>query len=292
MKKELFGPMMLFLYGIALIFAAAFVHYGWHYYSLPLLERPHHALHVLLKTGGLYGHGLGVIGSSMILLLFLYSARKRHLFGLRGGRMSHWLNVHIFFGIIGPVLITLHTAMKFNGIVSISYFSMLAVMFSGILGRYIYKQIPRNSVGDALSLEQIDMQDRHMTQKLVNEFKISPEALRTIQQISGAHLAKSKSGMGALFAILANDLKRPLLLKRLQNVLRAQNLRMQPAVFQQILRTAKQKSLLMRKRAFLDSVDKIFHYWHVIHKPFAYVMIIIMFLHIALTITFGYRWIF
>ena len=131
-----------------------------------------------------------------------------------------------------------------------------------------------------------------MTQKLVNEFKISPEALRTIQQISGAHLAKSKSGMGALFAILANDLKRPLLLKRLQNVLRAQNLRMQPAVFQQILRTAKQKSLLMRKRAFLDSVDKIFHYWHVIHKPFAYVMIIIMFLHIALTITFGYRWIF
>ncbi|MFQ5628809.1 MAG: hypothetical protein ACE5I1_08615 [bacterium] len=292
MKIKIFRPVMFVLYGLALVFVAAVAIHGWDYYALPLIERPRNPLHTFLKPGGLWGHGFGIFGSTMILLLFLYSARKRELFCLRFGRMNRWLNVHIFFGITGPVLITLHTAMKFNGIVSISYFSMLAVMFSGILGRYIYMQIPRNPAGEAMTMEQITAEDRRITAILVEKYQLPPKIIRHIQEISGAHKARSRKGLSALFAILIDDLYRPALFRELRRMLREQNLRIPPAAIEHIVRTAKKKSVLLRKCAFLDTVNNLFHYWHVIHKPFAYVMIIIMFLHILLTVTFGYRWIF
>ncbi|MCA9732438.1 MAG: hypothetical protein H6696_13105 [Deferribacteres bacterium] len=292
MKKKINNIILFLLYGITSGFAFLVVRYGWVYYKTPLFDRPHHPLHQLLKPGGLYGHGLGIIGSAMILLLFLYSARKRHMFGLHKGKMSSWLNVHIFFGLMGPVLITLHTAMKFHGIVAISYFSMLAVMFSGIFGRYIYKQIPRNPAGDALSTEEIAEQDKHLTYLLVENYHVPPQTLREIQKISGAQLAQHQSGFAALWTIFINDLKRPLLFRRLHQSLLQQEMKIPQDVMHRIMKVARQKSLLIRKRAFLNTILRVFHYWHVIHKPFAYVMIIIMFLHITIAIALGYTWIF
>ncbi len=46
---------------------------------------------------------------------------------------------------------------------------------------------------------------------------------------------------------------------------------------------------LSRKIAFWDAAHTLFHYWHVIHKPFAYIMIVIMIIHIGVTITLGYK---
>jgi hypothetical protein len=36
----------------------------------------------------------------------------------------------------------------------------------------------------------------------------------------------------------------------------------------------------------------LFHYWHVFHKPFAFIMYIIMLIHIGIALWLGYRWIF
>ena len=292
MKKRLNNALLFLLYMLGFVFALVVVRYGWTYYVTPLVDRPHHALHAVLKPGGLYGHGFGIIGSVMVLLLFLYSVRKRRMFGVGFGRMSTWLNIHIFFGIMGPILITLHTAMKFNGIVSVSYYSMLAVMFSGILGRYIYKQIPRTPAGETLTMEQINDQDKRMTHILVEEYHLPPDALRAIQRIAGVHIVREHHGLGILWTIIKNDFRRPFMLRRLHKALQKSDLHLPAQIMHIIMLIARQKSLLMRKRAFLNTILKVFHYWHVIHKPFAYVMIIIMFLHIGLAIAFGYLWIF
>ena len=42
----------------------------------------------------------------------------------------------------------------------------------------------------------------------------------------------------------------------------------------------------------LQLMQKLFNYWHVIHLPFAIVMLVIMLVHVGITLTFGYRWIF
>ena len=46
--------------------------------------------------------------------------------------MRGWLEVHIFCGIVGPVLVTFHTSFKFNGIISVAYWSMVAVVAVGL----------------------------------------------------------------------------------------------------------------------------------------------------------------
>ena len=42
----------------------------------------------------------------------------------------------------------------------------------------------------------------------------------------------------------------------------------------------------------LKVMQKLFKYWHVIHLPFALIMLIIMIIHVAVTLAFGYKWIF
>ena len=183
MKLFSFRAFMQTLYATGLLSVLAVLLTGMPYYLLQLSERPHSDMHAQLKPAGGWGHGLGIIGSAMILLLLLYSARKRRRLGLRFGRLSRWLDVHIFLGIMGPLLITLHTAMKFNGIVSISYFSMLAVAISGVFGRYVYMQIPRDARGDALGLEKARERLSVVQKSLVEKYANSPQAVRAIQSM-------------------------------------------------------------------------------------------------------------
>jgi len=39
-------------------------------------------------------------------------------------------------------------------------------------------------------------------------------------------------------------------------------------------------------------MQSLFKYWHIAHLPFAIAMFVIMVIHVIVTITFGYRWIF
>jgi hypothetical protein len=279
------------LYTIAILFALGVILKGYGYYSLPVTTRPHSILHQTLKPGGLWGHGLGILGSSMILLLFLYSARKRNKFGLRHGKIKNWLDIHIFFGIMGPVFINLHTSFKFGGIVAVSYFSMMAVMLSGFLGRYLYVQIPRKLSGEELSLNEMKETSRKLTNVLVEKYHLDKNILAQITHISGTVNA-NQSGFAAILAILKNDLTRFFKIRNLQTEIHRKYPKLPPKALHQVISIISQQSLLLRRIAFLKVVQPMLHYWHVIHKPFAYVMVIIMFIHIGVAILFGYSWIF
>lgn len=283
---------LLLLYTAAILFAGAVAVKGYDYYTSPKIERPYSPLHSTFKPGGAWGHGLGILGSSMMLLLFLYSARKRQKLGLRFGKIRHWLNVHIFFGILGPIFVTLHTAFKFGGIVSISYYSMVAVMLSGFVGRYLYVQIPRALSGEELTLKQMAAKYEQLRQLLVEKYHMKPEFLDHIQAFLNPGASSKPTGLAALLVILRSDLVRPFKTRKLRRKLLASHLRLPPVTINHLVELIAQQSLLMRKIALLASIQPMFHHWHVIHKPFAYVMIIIMFIHVGVTLLFGYLWIF
>ena len=44
--------------------------------------------------------------------------------------------------------------------------------------------------------------------------------------------------------------------------------------------------------ARLETMQSLFKYWHVAHRPFALIMLVIVVLHVAVTLLMGYRWIF
>jgi hypothetical protein len=64
------------------------------------------------------------------------------------------------------------------------------------------------------------------------------------------------------------------------------------AEYKKIIALVKGDISLNRRIERLDTMQNLFKYWHVAHFPFALVMLIIMIIHVAVTIVFGYKWIF
>ena len=102
-------------------------------------------------AGELFGHGIGIIGFIFMMMTeTLYSLRKRSR-TVKGGRMSTWLQIHIFTGIVGPYMVLLHTSWKFNGIAGATTLLTVIIVVSGFIGRYVFTRIPRTM--DGLEIE-------------------------------------------------------------------------------------------------------------------------------------------
>jgi len=105
----------------------------------------------LPPAGELFGHGLGIVGFVFMLMTeTLYSLRKRSR-SVKWGRMSSWLQFHIFTGLVGPYMVLLHTSWKFNGIAGVTTLFTVIIVLSGFVGRYIFTRIPRTM--DGLEIE-------------------------------------------------------------------------------------------------------------------------------------------
>ncbi|MBP6179381.1 MAG: hypothetical protein KA473_16405 [Anaerolineales bacterium] len=99
----------------------------------------------------LFGHSIGILGFILMLLTeVLYSLRKR-IRNASWGRMSTWLQFHIFTGLVGPYMVLLHTSWKFNGLAGITTLFTIVIVISGFVGRYIFTRIPRTM--DGLEIE-------------------------------------------------------------------------------------------------------------------------------------------
>ncbi len=273
------------LYAVTIAAVAYLVLKGADYWSLPLTERPHHPLHEQYKPSGAIGHGIGIIGSAMMLILLLYSLRKRSRSMQRAGNIRYWLNYHIWLGITGPLLVLFHTSFKFGGIVSISFYSMMAVALSGVLGRYIYLQIPRSLGGQEFSARELEEMDRDLQDRLAEARGVDEQMLTTIQQ-----LTRERPGGGLLTWIL-HDIGLPARLGKLRKFLHSSG-KLTRRDIQHVVKLAKQRAQLRRRMTFLGQARKLLHHWHVFHKPFAIVMLVIMVVHVVVTILFGYKWIF
>jgi hypothetical protein len=59
-----------------------------------------------------------------------------------------------------------------------------------------------------------------------------------------------------------------------------------------ILQMVRKEIVLSNKIGRLQMMQKLFKYWHVAHMPFALIMLIIVVIHVAVTLAFGYKWIF
>jgi len=273
---------------IVIVSLIALYFIGSSYYQVPLEERYFHLDHQSLKSSGYIGHGLGIIGSLfMIIGVSSYMARKRYRILSRLGLLKHWLEFHIFLCTLGPILILAHTAFKFGGIVAISFWSMVAVFLSGIIGRFIYIQIPRSIEGRELSLNEVRAMKTDIDNTIRESYKLPPESIEVIEKSISSGDDSDNKGAGGFIGSYFSNLKK---LSMVKSVLKKDKLPKHD--IRKIITLLKNEMSLNRRIARLNLMQNLFRYWHVAHLPFALVMLIIMIIHIIVTITFGYRWIF
>lgn len=238
---------------------------------------------------GFKGHGLGFLAALFMLFLWLYIIRKRWN-RLRGmGKLSQWLKYHMWFGIAAPLLATFHAAFRFEGLIGVMYWAMIAVMLSGIVGRYLYGHIPRRRDGHALTQAQMDTEKASRLRSLQMEFGISAE---DISALSTPDMPGQKQGiLSALIDLLLFDIRKRSRINKMLAPLKAKYGMVQQDL--EFLRsTIEQQVVIAQRIKVLDSVSKVFHWWHVIHKPFAYAIFLVLLGHIILTMSFGFTWIF
>lgn len=110
------------------------------------------------RASSVFGHGLGILGFLLMLSTeTLYSLRKRAK-GKGWGRMSTWLQIHIFTGLIGPFMVLLHSSWKFNGLAGVLMLMTVIIVLSGIVGRYIYTAVPRTVDGAEVAARDLEQQ--------------------------------------------------------------------------------------------------------------------------------------
>ncbi len=255
---------------------------GYDYYSTPQVERFYHPDHENFKAGGIYGHGLGVLGTFLMLIgVVMYIIRKRSKSLARFGRLKYWLEFHIFLCSLGPVMILFHTSFKFGGIVSIAFWSMVAVVLSGVIGRYIYIQIPRSIEGRALNLNEIQDMKANIHSVITNSYQLNEMSRSAILT------SVNVQNQGGLLTRFFQERKQ---LTGIRKTLRQNNFRRSD--IRKVLGLVKQEMAINTRIERLETMQKLFKYWHVAHLPFAIIMLVIVVVHVAITLAFGYTWIF
>jgi hypothetical protein len=84
-------------------------------------------------------YNYGLVGGIMMLVILIYALRKRLKMLRRIGDIKYWYYFHFIFGVVGPVLIVLHTSFSIRSINGgVALFAMFSIVFSGFIGRYIY----------------------------------------------------------------------------------------------------------------------------------------------------------
>jgi len=264
---------------------------GYTYYSTPVEERFFEEGHKMLKPSGTLGHGLGILGTFMMIFgVIIYMVRKRARMFFNWGYLKHWLEFHIFLCTVGPLLVLYHTSFKFGGIVAVSFWSMAAVVFSGVIGRFIYVQIPRTIQGKELDIKQLNEMSSDISNRISREISVGEKITAKIDHLSDLNRYKHITLGNSITYIISDfwGLKHTLLaLKKEMRQLHLPKMKVK-----EILSLTKSKLLLTRRIALLRTMQKLFKYWHIVHLPFAITMFVIMLVHVAVTIIFGYKWIF
>lgn len=275
MKRSIHLAYISIMVAITIIVTIYLFYVGFSYYNTSLEERFYHPNHNWFKPSGIYGQGLGILGTLMILFgVTVYIARKRYNFLAKQIRLKYLLEFHIFLCTLGPILVLFHTAFKFGGIVSIAFWSMVAVVLSGVAGRFIYNQIPKTIEGRQMTMNELKEMKTDLAVVLHQKYNLESNTLDIISDLmSEENTTDNRKKIGYLKKILSR--------KDLPKTDRSS-----------ILKMVKNEISLSKKISRLQMMQRLFKYWHVAHMPFALIMLVIVVIHIGVTLAFGYKWIF
>lgn len=267
------------------VFGYALWNFGQEFYLSDLESRVEHDAYETLRPGGLIGHGYGIVGTILILANLLYLARRR-LARWSLGSMATWLNLHVFTGLFGSLLILFHSAFQFRTpIALVTAVSLGVVVVTGIAGRYLYALTPRP---DPAALQ---------------------DALASLDELAPGCSARVNHAL-AIHKVTQVDTHRWLLAKLAAVPKWVRDARARGFIVSYVIEDGPVSGVLDRKerRRFRHAKRAVRKYatrevvavgassllqsWRGFHRSLAVVLVLLVPIHIAVAWIYGYRWIF
>lgn len=229
-----------------------------------------------------FGHSIGIVGFLLMLMTeTLYSIRKRSRVA-RWGRMSAWLDFHIFTGLVGPYLVLLHSSWKFNGLAGVVMLLTVVIVASGFIGRYIYTAVPRTADGveveAGLLMQQLSRAEADLQAFLAGSpMKTAPLIQSNLAPVEGGDLGS------AFFSRFLED-------ARSKQEWRRAKKQADPAtrkVIDQIEGLTRRKRTLERQLNSLATARRTMALWHSVHIPIGMVLFTAAFIHIVAAVYYA-----
>jgi hypothetical protein len=265
---------------------------GARYYMLPIGARVRSPLHPLLRSSGTVGQTAGIIAVAIFVFLWLYPLRKRWRWLAFTGSVGRWLDVHIVAALSLPLLLAIHAAWRFGGVIGLGFWAMMIVCASGIVGRYLYVRIPRSRNGAELSLEEVAGQRRALVQQIIDTTGFELAQVQAVLAASTPSTA-TPSAWRALGRMMLSDLTRWRMRREIGRRWRSLGPRgaaLDERTLDEVARCAAREIGLAQQVAFLHTTHRIFRWWHVAHRPIAVTALIAVVIHVAVVVAVGATW--
>ncbi len=289
--RQVLGILSAFLIASIILLAL----YGGHYYTLSQSARPFSSRHHILKPSGIVGMNAGLLGTVMFCGIFLYPLRKRLPWLRKRGNSRHWLDYHVVLGAAAPIFIAFHSSFKFRGLAGIAFWVMVLVSVSGFVGLYLYGQIPRHVVTAEAALKASRAVQAQMMNAAGEHRLIVQSALHILFDLPTPRKVEKWPFPVAAFAMVGFDLARPFHVAGLRRAVTGNGQtflvgfrRGSNAALEQAIDLAREQASLCKRIVFLTRAQKIFQWWHVIHKPFSYGFAVLALLHVVVAMAMGF----
>jgi len=234
-------------------------------------------------AGELYGHAMGVLGFILMLMTeTLYSLRKRTR-QARWGKMSSWLQFHIFTGIVGPYLVLLHSSWKLQGLAGLLMLMTGVVVLSGFVGRYIYTAVPRTADGIELEADELQCQIAAIEAELGAWLQSHPQAARLGASLLRPAAAASTDARAIIWHRGVGDIENRLRWRLARRALKGE----QRAMIASLERIARRRETLRRQVHTLAAARRMLAVWHTVHIPIGLGLFTLAFAHIAAAVYFA-----
>jgi hypothetical protein len=238
------------------------------------------------------GYVFGIIGSVMMLILLTYPLRKRSR-AMRGlGRLPGWLKFHMVLGILGPAFILFHANFRLGATNSnVALLTMLTVMGSGIVGRYIYAKTHNRLSGELRSLQALRAEAQAARTDAHFDFTQVPELRSQFDDVE-AHILDPEHGVLSstwlyFDFMLSKGGYRRRIMRVLKAAIKVDAARRGLEPTQERARIAQASQYVS---AYLDGLqraaefrfyERMFALWHVLHVPLLFLLIAAAIVHVA-----------
>lgn len=237
------------------------------------------------------GYWIGVMGGVLMLLLFSYPLRKHLRFTHRWGKMKFWLWLHVFLGVMGPMLILVHSTFRVGSLnAGVALYSMIVVALSGVVGRFIYARVNRGLHGEKTNLRELTSLAGLHQSDANSKLSFAPAVVTRLKAFSDGETSPRPNFGACLRRVfwlpLVNRITYHACLTELRKPL--QELALLSGWDGNSVSKRERLAHKLVKR-HLDSVvrvaqytayERLFSLWHVAHIPFVYLLVVSAIVHV------------
>jgi hypothetical protein len=205
--------------------------------------------------------------------------------------MKMWLWLHVSLGIMGPMLILVHSTFRVGSLnAGVALYSMIIVALSGVVGRFIYARINRGLYGEKTDLHELEtragLQQWDASSKLAfapavehrlkvfaeGETSAKPNFLTCLRRVFWLPVAQ-RLAYRACVAELAKPMQELAMRSGWEGNSMAKRERLARKLVRRYLNS-------VVRVAQYTAYERLFSLWHVAHIPFVYLLVASAVVHV------------